>query len=72
MAAQEIPLGYEAKLLNRVEVADDTMAFHFEKPPGFEFRSGQSSDFKLVNPPETTPKEMCVRSRSPVHRLRIG
>jgi ferredoxin-NADP reductase len=53
MAAQEIPLRYEAKLLNRVEVADDTMAFHFEKPPGFEFRLGQSSDLTLVNPPET-------------------
>jgi ferredoxin-NADP reductase len=53
MAAQEIPLRYEAKLLNRVEVADDTMAFHFEKPPGFEFRPGQSSDLTLVNPPET-------------------
>ena len=53
MAAQEIPLGYKAKLLNRVEVASDTMAFHFEKPPGFEFRPGQSSDVTLVNPPET-------------------
>ena len=53
MAAQEIPLGYEAKLLDRVEVAEDTMAFHFEKPPGFEFRPGQSSDLTLVNPPET-------------------
>src|SRR5215470_3269608 len=53
MAAQEIPLGYEAKLLNRVEVAEDTMAFHFEKPPGFEFRPGQSSDLTLVNPPES-------------------
>jgi ferredoxin-NADP reductase len=53
MAAQEIPLRYEAKLLNRVEVAEDTMAFHFEKPPGFEFRPGQSSDLTLVNPPET-------------------
>src|SRR5499425_2971896 len=53
MAAQEIPLGYEARLLNRVEVAEDTMAFHFEKPPGFEFRPGQSSDLTLVNPPET-------------------
>ena len=53
MATQEIPLGYEARLLNRVEVAEDTMAFHFEKPPGFEFRPGQSSDLTLVNPPET-------------------
>lgn len=53
MAAPEMPLGYEAKLLNRVEVADDTMAFHFEKPPGFEFKPGQSTDLTLVNPPET-------------------
>ena len=53
MAAQEIPLGYEAKLLNRVEVAEDTMAFYFEKSPGFEFIPGQSSDLTLVNPPET-------------------
>jgi ferredoxin-NADP reductase len=58
--------------LNRVEVADDTMAFQFEKPPGFEFRPGQSSDLTLVNPPKPTPKEMSGRSRSPVHRLRIG
>src|SRR6516162_694631 len=53
MAAQEIPLGYESKLLNRVEVAEDTMAFHLEKPPGFAFRPGQSSDLTLVHPPET-------------------
>ena len=52
MAAQEIPIGYAAKLLTRVEVAEDTMAFYFEKPPGFEFRPGQSSDLTLVNPPE--------------------
>ena len=53
MAVQGIPLGYEAKLLNRFAVADDTMAFHFEKPSGFEFRPGQSTDLTLVNPPET-------------------
>ena len=53
MAAQEIPLlGYRPKLLNRVEVAEGTMAFHFEKPPGFDFKPGQSSDLTLVNPPE--------------------
>jgi ferredoxin-NADP reductase len=45
MAAQEIPqLGHRPKLLNRVEVAEGTMAFHFEKPPGFEFKPGQSCD----------------------------
>ena len=45
--------GYAAKLLNRVEVAQDTMAFHFEKPTGFDFEPGQSVDLTLMNPPET-------------------
>jgi ferredoxin-NADP reductase len=45
--------GYVSKLLNRVEVAKDTMAFHFEKPLGFDFKPGQSVDLTLMNPPET-------------------
>jgi len=54
MAAQEIPLlGYRPKLLRRVEVAEGTMAFHFEKPSGFDFKPGQSADLSLLNPPET-------------------
>lgn len=53
MAAQEIPFGFEAKLVNRVEVAEGTTAFYFEKPLGFEFKPGQSADLTLVNPPET-------------------
>jgi ferredoxin-NADP reductase len=36
-----------------VPVAEGTMAFHFDKPPGFEFRAGQSLDWTLINPPET-------------------
>jgi ferredoxin-NADP reductase len=52
VAAQEIPLGHEAKLLSRFEVAEATLAFQFGKPLGFEFRP-QSSDLTLVNPPET-------------------
>ena len=54
MAAQELPqLGYRPKLLSRVEVAEGTMAFHFEKPPGFDFKPGQSTDLTLFDPPET-------------------
>jgi ferredoxin-NADP reductase len=53
MAAEESPLaGYRPKLLNRVEVAEGTMSFHLEKPPGFDFKPGQSSDWTLENPPE--------------------
>jgi len=29
------------------------MAFQFEKPPGFDFKPGQSVDVTLLNPPET-------------------
>jgi hypothetical protein len=54
MVTQETPLvGYQRKLLNRVEVAEGTMAFRFEKPPGFDFKTGQSTDRTLLNPPET-------------------
>jgi ferredoxin-NADP reductase len=42
-----------ATLIRREEVAEDTMAFHFEKPFGFSFRAGQSADVTLTNPPET-------------------
>lgn len=54
MAANEIPIaGYGSKLLSRVEVAEGTMAFHFEKPHGFNFKAGQFADVTLTNPPET-------------------
>ena len=54
MAANQIPTAaYQCKLLNRVEVAEDTMAFHFERPSGFDFKPGQSADLTLSNPPET-------------------
>lgn len=41
------------RLLNREQVAEGTMAFHFSKPEGFEFRPGQSVDLTLKDPPET-------------------
>lgn len=40
-------------LLRKEEIADGTMAFHFEKPEGFEFKAGQFGDFTLINPIET-------------------
>lgn len=41
------------KLTKKEEVATGTMAFHFEKPEGFEFRAGQFLDITLLDPPET-------------------
>ena len=42
-----------ATLIRRVEVAEGTMAFHFEKPSGFSFSAGQSADVTLTDPQET-------------------
>jgi ferredoxin-NADP reductase len=41
------------RLVGREEVADGTMAFHFEKPAGFLYKAGQFADFTLIDPPET-------------------
>jgi len=41
------------KLISRREVAERTFAFHFEKPPGWAFKPGQSVDMTLIDPPET-------------------
>ena len=40
-------------LRRREEAAHGTLAFHFDRPAGFEFRAGQSIDLTLVNPAET-------------------
>src|SRR5215469_4464185 len=54
MVAEEIPVSaYASRLLNRVEVAEGTTAFHFEKSVGFDFIPGQSADLTLLNPSET-------------------
>lgn len=46
-------LTHTTPLRKREQIAQGTMAFHFEKPPGFEFRAGQAVDWTLINPPET-------------------
>jgi len=71
MAAQEVPLlGNLPKLLSRVEVAEGTMAFHFEKPPGFDFKPGQSADLTLLNPPETDSEGNTALFPLPALRLK--
>jgi ferredoxin-NADP reductase len=46
-------MALRVRLKNRREIAVGTMAFHFEKPPGFAFIAGQCADFTFANPPET-------------------
>lgn len=41
------------KLIGKETIAEGTMAFHFSKPNGFEFRAGQFAEFTLIDPPET-------------------
>jgi ferredoxin-NADP reductase len=44
---------FDASLVSRELVADQTMSFHFAKPPGWTFGAGQFVDVTLLNPPET-------------------
>ena len=43
----------KSKLIRREEVAEGTMAFHFERPSGFAFKAGQSADVTLIDPQDT-------------------
>ncbi len=44
---------FKIKLKSKKEVASGTMAFHFDKPPGFEYKAGQFADYTLINPTDT-------------------
>ena len=44
---------FMARLSERHEVAENTMAFQFEKPEGWTYKAGQFVDITLLNPPET-------------------
>src|SRR5437660_267939 len=41
-------IAYQSTLLGRTEVAEDTMAFRFEKPRSFVFKAGQYIDLTLL------------------------
>jgi ferredoxin-NADP reductase len=38
------------KLIRKETIADNTMAFYFTKPKGFDFRAGQFADYTLITP----------------------
>jgi len=44
---------FMSHLAERHEVAENTMAFQFDKPAGWTFKPGQFVDITLINPPET-------------------
>jgi ferredoxin-NADP reductase len=47
---------FETEFLRREEIAEGTMQFHFARPPGFDFKAGQSINVGLIEPPETDAK----------------
>ncbi len=42
-----------SRLVQRLEIAHQTMAFRFERPAGMVFRAGQFVEVSLINPPQT-------------------
>ena len=63
MSTAAASLGCMCKLKDREEVAEETIAFRFEKPSGWTFKAGQYLDMTLLDPPETD-SEGNVRSFS--------
>jgi ferredoxin-NADP reductase len=53
MSADATPPPVMSPLRSRQEVAEGTMAFRFDKPPGWVFTAGQYLDMTLLNPAET-------------------
>jgi ferredoxin-NADP reductase len=50
---ERVPLpAYQIGLKNRTDVAERTIAVHFKKSAGFEFKAGQYVDVTLLNPPQ--------------------
>ncbi|HEY7388788.1 MAG TPA: FAD-dependent oxidoreductase [Bryobacteraceae bacterium] len=45
--------GHLVTLASRREVALRTLAFEITRPPGFQFKAGQTADLTWVDPPET-------------------
>lgn len=75
---------YRTQLLGAEQVAERTMAFHFEKPAGFSFRAGQAIDvtlpalaksgqtarhaFSLVNAPDEARLTIATRLRGSAYK----
>ncbi|HET7579628.1 MAG TPA: FAD-dependent oxidoreductase [Bacillales bacterium] len=57
---------YHVKLLKKETIANETMAFHWEKPEDFEFKAGQFCDMTLIDP-DQTDEDGNVRTFSLAH-----
>jgi ferredoxin-NADP reductase len=75
MAEISIPAAYQVRLKARHEVAENTVAFYFERPKGFSFKAGQFADLELLDPPETdsegNARAFTIASAPSEHHLMI-
>lgn len=71
----------EARLLRRETVAEGTMAFHFDKPDGFDFKPGQAIDlvlgserhaFSLVGAPFEPDLAIATRMRDSAYKKALA
>ena len=53
MSTVAAPPVFKTKLIGREEIANQTMAFRFEKMPGWTYTAGQAIDITLIDPPES-------------------
>lgn len=49
-------LKHRSRALGRRVIADGTMEFSFERPPGFDFSPGQALELTLLEPAEADPR----------------
>lgn len=47
---------YTTQLVRRELIAEDTMAFHFARPEGYDYQAGQSCQLTLIDPPTSDDK----------------
>jgi NAD(P)H-flavin reductase len=63
---------YDSKLLGCEEIAQCTLAFHFEKPDGFAFTPGQSINLFLPEDFPGVSTTASAPSLSSAHRTKTG
>ena len=52
---------YESHLIRREPIAEETMAFYFSRPPGYEYQPGQSFQMTLIDPLPRDDSRGCTR-----------
>jgi len=62
---------YQTRLMNRMEVAERTVAVHLQRPAGFEFKARQHTDLTLLNPPQMDSRGAARTFPLPAPRMKM-